>query len=179
MSSFIWRKKDEKYHAGCMSETVKHPLKVMVWSVISGKGTGSVYIVEGTLKQDQYVKILQTRLIPQIKKWFRHESECIFMHDSAPCHKAKSVTSFLEKKNVNVLPWPGNSPDLNPIENAWELLKRKIAIQNIKNQTDLVESLVRVWNNDEELQKNIKNCIQSMPRRVQAVIDAKGGSTKY
>lgn len=43
------------------------------------------------------------------------------MHDSAPCHRARSVTSFLPAKNVTVLSWPGNSPDMNRLENMWEL----------------------------------------------------------
>lgn len=45
------------------------------------------------------------------------------MHHSAPLHKARSVTTSLAEKNITVLPWPGNSPDMNPIENMWELTK--------------------------------------------------------
>ena len=55
-----------------------------------------------------------------------HESK-IFMHDGAPCRKTKVVTSYLKNEKVEVLPWPGNSPDLNPIENLWKTLKNKIA----------------------------------------------------
>jgi len=48
------------------------------------------------------------------------------MHDGAPAHKSKIVTKFLNDNNINVLKWPGNSPDLNPIENAWNYLKNKV-----------------------------------------------------
>ena len=43
-----------------------------------------------------------------------------------PPHRAKSTVSFLKNKNVNVLPWPGNSPDLNPVKILWSVLKRQL-----------------------------------------------------
>ena len=49
------------------------------------------------------------------------------MHDVAPRHRSKAVKEFLEQENVQVLDWPGNSPDLNPIENLWKLIKAKVA----------------------------------------------------
>ena len=54
----------------------------------------------------------------------------VFMHDGIPCHEAKSVKSFLREKNVDILDWPGNSPDLNPIENLWHVMKNKVADQH-------------------------------------------------
>lgn len=178
-SSFVRRREDEKYHPDCVAETVKHPQKIMVWSAISGKGTGRLYVVNGMMNQVQYRKVLEEKLMPQLKEWYLDTSKCIFMHDSAPCHKAKTITAYLAQEKVNVLPWPGNSPDLNPIENAWELLKRKVAKETTTNKRLLTEALIKIWHHDEELKENIKKCIQSMPKRVQAVIEAKGGSTKY
>ena len=52
-----------------------------------------------------------------------------FQHDSAPCHKAKSVMNSFHTKNVRMLKWAGNSPDLNPIENLWTLIKKKFLHQ--------------------------------------------------
>ncbi|GLV33230.1 hypothetical protein CBL_08398 [Carabus blaptoides fortunei] len=65
-SAFVRRRVGEKYHPDCIVESVKHPLKIMVWSVISAHGTGHLYIVEGTMRQDQYIRVLETKLLPQI-----------------------------------------------------------------------------------------------------------------
>lgn len=178
-STFVRRKKGERYDPACVSLKVKHPTSVMVWSVISSKGTGRLYIVEGTMRQDQYKRVLEKRLFPQLNEWFPGREDCIFMHDSAPCHKAKSVTQYLQEKKLKVLPWPGNSPDLNPIENVWQILKRKMAEIVLTNKEQLIARLIQVWHHDEDIKKAAINCIRSMPRRIEAVIKAKGNVTKY
>ena len=178
-SQFVRRKVTEKFHPDCVINTVKHPQYVMVWSVISGRGTGRLYIVEGTMRQGQYIETLRSRLIPQLKDWFPDGNNFIFQQDSAPCHTAKSVKKFLSDNNIPLLDWPGNSPDLNPIENLWELVKRRMSKVIITNRTDLICKLIEVWHRDEEIQRITSNVIESMPRRISAVIKAKGGQTKY
>jgi len=54
----------------------------------------------------------------------------IFMHDGVPCYRAKIVTDFLKTKNIKLLEWPGNSLDLNPIENFWTELKNRASDQS-------------------------------------------------
>ncbi|GFX65524.1 uncharacterized protein TNCV_4735691 [Trichonephila clavipes] len=53
-TQFVRRRDGEKFHSDCVVQTVKHPTKIMIWSVISGKGTGRLYVVKGMMRQDQY-----------------------------------------------------------------------------------------------------------------------------
>ncbi|XP_065671992.1 uncharacterized protein LOC136089830 [Hydra vulgaris] len=101
-TNFLRTGEGEKFNEDCLVLIVKHPLKIMVWSVISGQGTGRLYIVQNTMRQDQYIKVLEERLIPQAKEWFQ-DGKFIFQHDSAPCHKAKSVSKYLDNKKITVL----------------------------------------------------------------------------
>lgn len=71
---------------------------MIIWSVISYKGPGAFYVVEGTMNAEKYEEVLETQLLPQMKKWFKKREKPIFMHDGAPCHRAKSIATFLTKK---------------------------------------------------------------------------------
>ncbi|GFX74974.1 uncharacterized protein TNCV_1845461 [Trichonephila clavipes] len=67
-AQFVRRRRGEKFHSDCVVQTVKHPTKIMIWSVISGKGTGRLDVVKGMMRQDQYKYDLQNRLIPQLEE---------------------------------------------------------------------------------------------------------------
>lgn len=102
-----------------------------------------------------------------------------FQHDGAPCHTAKVVTKWLADKGVSVIaPWPGSSPDLNPIENLWNTMKCKVAAHNPTSFDNLKEVVKRVWV-EETLQDYCRALARSMPSRIAAVLAAKGYHTKY
>ena len=64
-----------------------------------------------------------------------------FMHDGAPCHKAKIVTKWLNDNRIRVLHWPGNSPELNPIENLWLIIKNKVECHDTGSLPKLTEAM--------------------------------------
>jgi hypothetical protein len=67
----------------------------------------------------------------------------VFMQDNAPCHRAKIVQKVFKKFNVQVLPWPANSPYLNPIENLWAWLNKKVYEKGNFNAVDHSDSFFR------------------------------------
>ena len=77
---------------------------------------------------ERYRSLLQEKLQPVLR-----EHNCkTFMQDNAPCHRAAIVQEWFEEEQLRVLDWPGNSPDLNPIENLWSLLQDKVALHQPK-----------------------------------------------
>ena len=61
------------------------------------------------------------------------------MYDDASCHRSRIVSDFLKNKKVEVLQWPGNCPDLNPIEHLWKILKDKVAKKQPLSTKQLVD----------------------------------------
>ena len=76
-------------------------------------GTAGLYFLlpETTINGEKYVKLLKIKLVLHIRV---HNCE-IFIHGGALCHRSKVVKKFLEQKRIQMLEYPGNSPDLNPI----------------------------------------------------------------
>ena len=82
-----------------------------------------------------------------------------------------------QRKNIEVFPWPSQSPDLNPIEHVWEEMKTKMENRTCKNVEELEGAIFQCW---QVIDSRITaNLVSSMPRRCAAVIAARGGHTKY
>jgi hypothetical protein len=88
------------------------------------------------------------------------------------------MKQVFDELKINVLSWPGNSPDLNPIENLWHFLKRKVLQMSPTTERELKESIIHCWNHD--ISGHIlTSLVDSMPARITEVINAKGGITKF
>ena len=98
---------------------------------------------------------------------------------SAPCHKGREVTRFLGDHGIEVLPWPGNSPDMNPIENLWAILKSQMKKKTITNKQQLIEELISAWARNASMLEHCRALVRSMPERVKKLKMAKGSFTKY
>ena len=103
----------------------------------------------------------------------------ILMDDNAPPHRAHIVRDYLEQESIQRMDWPARSPDLNPIEHVWDMLQVGLSAQEHAPSTleELGNDLVQQWNRIP--QDSISHLIQSLPRRCQAVLDARGGHTRY
>ncbi len=122
-----------------------------------------------------YQEILEHFMLPSADHLFK-DTDFIFQQDLAPAHTAKSTKSWLNDHCVCVLDWPANSPDLN-IENLWAIVKRKMRNKRPKNADELKATVKETWASIPPQQCH--KLITSMPRRIEAVIKAKGAPTKY
>ena len=103
----------------------------------------------------------------------------VFTHDGAPCHRTATVTRWPADEDIEVLgPWPGLSPDLNPIENLWTVMKQKVSGLNPTSEKSLTEANKKIWVT-EITPAYCEKLAKSMPTRIRAVLAVRGQHTKY
>ncbi len=137
----------------------------MIWAAMSSAGVGPLYFLKSTVNAVIYQDILEHFMLLS--------ADLIFQQDLAPAHTAKGTKSWFNDHGVTVLDWPANSPDLNPIENLWGIVKRKMRDTRPNNADDLKAAIKATWASITPEQCH--RVIASMPRRIDAVIHAKGG----
>jgi transposase len=161
----VWRPIGSyRYSSRYTVKTMKHPDSVMVWACFSGNvGRGGLYFLpKGTTKNgERYIDVLENHLLPFMDS--HHATH--FLQDGAPCHTSKKVKDYLKGKEIEVMDWPGNSPDLNPIENVWNHMKNNLKKKAITSVAVLKEEIEKLWNLYSS-SENLKNLSDSMPRRL-------------
>ncbi|KAK3545540.1 hypothetical protein QTP70_008077 [Hemibagrus guttatus] len=172
----VWRKGGEAHSPSCLKSSVKFPQSVMIWGAMSSAGVGPLCFLKTKVTAPVYQEILEHFMLPSADQLFE-DADFIFQQDLAPAHTAKSTKSWLNDHGVGVLDWPANSPDLNPIENLWGIVKRKMRNKSPKNADELKATVKETWASIPPQQCH--KLITSMPRPIEAVIKAKGAPTKY
>ncbi len=101
------------------------------------------------------------------------------IEDGAPTHRALETLAWFERAGMIVMVWPTNSPDLNPIENLWAIIKRRLNNRSHRplTQAEMERAVREEWDSLDDVE--IRDIIYTMPARVQAVIDAQGGYTPW
>ena len=100
------------------------------------------------------------------------------MEDGAPAHRAATTKQWHTQHGVKLFGgWPGNSPDLNPIESLWSQMKQLQSKERATSAAGLKKIASKVWG--KITPSYLKSLYESMPRRMKAVVDAQGGHTKY
>ena len=148
---------------------------VCVWAGFSVEGRTAIAIFRDTVNAPYYQGLLFNHLLPYTD---RFESEhLIFMQDNAPPHTAKSTKEFLGRQKFWTMDWPPNSPDLNPIENAWGKLTRIIYVKKRRPRSidELELAIEREWLAIP--QDYFKDLVMTMLDRMFQVLMAKGRHT--
>ncbi|KAK3548463.1 hypothetical protein QTP70_013153 [Hemibagrus guttatus] len=170
----VWRKGGEAHSPSSLKSSVKFPQSVMIWGAMSSAGVGPLCCLKTKVTAPVYQEILEHFLLLTS---FLKMLISFFQQDLAPAHTAKSTKSWLNDHGVGVLDWPANSQDLNPKEDLWGIVKRKIRNKRPKNADELKATVKETWASIPPQQCH--KLITSMPRQIEAVIKAKGAPTKY
>jgi hypothetical protein len=127
----------------------KHPVQIMVWGGIAHNYKSPLVRVNGTINAEQYIQILaENNIIETLDGIYGHKS-WVFQDDGAPPHRAKTTKAWLSDRCLNVsrgyLIWPPNSPDLNPQEQMWAILRRGLNLEVCNNAEELFAQALSVW----------------------------------
>ncbi len=174
---YVWRKPGTAHHLSKTVPTVKHGGgSIMLWGCFSAAGTGRLVAIEGKMNAAKYRDILDENLL-QSAQDLRLGRRFTFQQDNDPKHTAKITKEWLHNNSVTVLEWPSQSPDLNPIEHLWRDLKMAVHQRLPSNLTELERICKEEW---QRIPKSrCGKLVASFPKRLMAVLNQKGASTKY
>lgn len=177
---WTWKKPNEPLQDRHIRQTLKFGGgNIMLWGCMMSKGVGQCRRIVGRMTADAYISILEDGLLGSLHQWRQDVADVIFQQDNDPKHTARVTKEWLQNQGFHLLDWPAQSPDLNPIEHLWVEVKRSVT-----STSQEIRTLDDLWSHTQESWVNIppsvcQNLVDSMPRRIEAVIKAKGGHTKY
>lgn len=178
--NWVWKKRGKGLSDHLVDETLKHGGgSLMFWGCFGWDGTGHSCRIDGKMDADLYVEIIEDELCNSLYHWNYNADDVIFQQDNNPKHTSKKAKQCFKENKIQVMEWPAQSPDLNPIEHLWDALKHTLA--TYRNAPSLMlEPWTRVQREWEALSEaECRNLVESMPNRVAVVLKAKGGYTKY
>ena len=176
---YVRRPKGEALNPEYCVDKIPHPVKVNVWGCFSGHGPGYCYIFNENMDGKLLQKVLGTHLIESAELHYdvEHAERWYFLQDNDPKHKSTLVRTWLFNKGIQLIKFPTYSPDLNPIENLWADMARRVEEFQCESMEELQDRVAEEWAATPK--EYLAELARSMPKRCQAVIDANGQHTKY
>ena len=164
-----------KFYKKRFAPTTKHVPKINVWAAFSSMGVFPLCIFRENMNTDKFLQILEGHLLTQAHVF--HEDHWRIVMDNDPKHTSKRTKAWVAEHVPNIIPWPAQSPDLNPIENLFGWVKQELLKLAPRTIPELKTKLEAIWNRIER--GFLKGYWESMPRRCQMAIDRDGYPIKY
>ena len=150
---------------------------LMTWAAISVNKVLVIVHVEGKIDGPTYCEMLEQTFFDNADIVL--PDDFYFQHDNAPPHACRHTVDFLENRQIRVLPWPAQSPDLNPIENLWGIMS-KVVYKDRKTYRTIDELWLAVQAAFEVISaQTLQNLYQSMYTRLVKVLESGGKRIKY
>ena len=177
----VWRQTGERFRQDCIVPTfASGRISVTVWGCVSNDCKLDLVDIRGNLNAQRYVdEILPPPHVEPHMDNHRLMDRPIYMHDGATPHTAHLSQDYLHRAAVDVMLWPSMSPDLNIMENIWSYMSSHIngAAVLPRSAEQLRRAVHDAWL--EVSQARIRRLVASLRRRFVAVINARGGPTRY
>lgn len=151
----------------------------MVWGCMTWHGVGYLTKIDNGLDAELYCQILDDEYTATLQYYNLTKDSTIFQHDNDPKHTANRTKQHLKNRKIQILDWPAQSPDMNPIEHLWHEVKKRIkqSPEKISGKDDLWDLITNVWNGIEP--EICQTLYRSMTKRINDLYDANGGYTRW
>jgi hypothetical protein len=150
--------------------------KVSLWGCICAHGLGHAELYVDTLNARRYQTILGLNLVSSARQ-FWPTGQWWFQQDNWTVHTAGTSQAWFHNHGIDLIDWPAWSPDLNPIEELWNDLKRRVYGRHPRTMEDLERFITEEWAATDLA--FITRICRNMPHRLQAVIANNGHKVPY
>ena len=145
-SHYIWTRMDKDPDSLSPIKNIK--ASITIWGCINFLGVGILEFITQTINSERYIHIIENCYLPSTDLFMTSENgPFILMQDNAKPHVSKKTLKVLKKNHIRTLEWPPRSPDLNPIENLWAIIDKKIRKNSIENVEGLKKVIKNTWYN--------------------------------